>query len=340
MLLANSGYLSFFDPAVNLPRAISLSLVTIALVLIVITSIWRTAFGLSYEKWRLLHGFLALSIVFVGIVHSVQVGHYLDPLWKKIVLAALMGGCMYLVIHTRLVRPRQLKKRPYRLVEVRAEKDSSWSISLQPEGHPNMDFISGQFAWITLGPTPYSLQQHPFTIASSPKEEVIRFTAKESGDFTGQWGSLKEGTKAYLEGPYGSFTPEPDKHLFLVMGGIGVTPAMSMLRWMRDTKDPRKAILIYGSEKYKDITFRDELEELQQQLDLQVVHLLSDPEPDWEGEKGYVTHELLKKYLPENPQDYMYFICGPRPLMDVTELELRKLGIDWRSVYTERFEIV
>jgi predicted ferric reductase len=340
MLVADWDYLSFFDPRENLPRAIALSYVTVAIFAIVASSLWRTAFKLSYEKWRLLHGFLALSIVFVGIVHSIQVSHYLDPLWKKIALAATMGGCMYLVLHTRLVRPWINRNYPYRVVKVKPEKDSSWSLSLEADGHERLKFITGQFVWITLGPTPFSLQQHPFTIASSDRDKYITLTAKESGDFTGSWGSIKPGTRAFLEGPFGSFTPEVDKHLFLVMGGIGVTPAMSMLRTMRDTKDPRQAILIYGSSKWKDVTFRDELEELEKEIDLKVVHLLSEPEDDWEGETGFVTEELLKKYLPENPDDFMYFICGPGELMDVTEVSLRKLGIDWRKVYTERFEIV
>ena len=37
---------------------------------------------------------------------------------------------------------------------------------------------------------------------------------------------------------------------------------------------------------------------------------------------------------------YTYFTCGPEPMMDVVEIGLRNLGIDWRRIYTERFEIV
>ncbi len=58
------------------------------------------------------------------------------------------------------------------------------------------------------------------------------------------------GTKAFLEGPFGSFIPKPGSNIFLIMGGIGVTPAMSMLRTMRDDNDKRKAILIYGNKNW------------------------------------------------------------------------------------------
>jgi predicted ferric reductase len=71
-----------------------------------------------------------------------------------------------------------------------------------------------------------------------------------------------------------------------------------------------------------------------------VVYLLEDPPDDWEGESGFVTRELLAKYLPENPETFQYFVCGPKPLMDVAEHALRSLGISWRRIYAERFEIV
>lgn len=340
LILTNTEYLSYYDPTVNLPRAIALLFVTPALILIIASSLWRISFGLNYEKWRLLHGFLALSIVFIGVVHSIQVGHYMAPLWKKIALATTMGASMYLVIHTRIIRPWLNRKKPYRIVDVKKEDEESYSITLDAEGHKRMDFISGQFAWITIGPTPFSLQQHPFSVASSSRDKTISFTAKQSGDFTGKWKDFKPGTKAFLEGPFGSFTPEKDSHLFLIMGGIGVTPAMSMLRTMRDNKDRRKALLIYANVKWEEATFHQELEEISREIDLKVVHILEEPPEEWEGEEGLVDQDLLKKYLPEKPNEYMYFICGPGPLMDISEISLRNLGIDWRRIYSERFEIV
>lgn len=340
LLIANPDFLSFFDPSVNFMRAIALSFVTVAIIFITVTSIWRITFGLSYERWRLLHGFLGLAIVFVGITHSIQVSHYLEPLWKKIFIAGGMGVCMYLVIHTRLVRPWWNRKKPYKVTDVTEEIGNCWTLTIEPEGHEKMRYIPGQFAWVTIGPTPFSLQQHPFSLVSSAQADTIRFTAKEEGDFTSTWKHVQPGTRVWLEGPFGSFTPEKDSHLFLIMGGIGITPAMSMLRTMRDEKDPRKAILIYPNVSWEEVTFRDELDDLSRDIDLNVVHLLEEPPEDWNGETGLVTEELLEKYLPEDPDEYMYYICGPGPMMDITEISLRNLGVAWNRVYTERFQIV
>jgi predicted ferric reductase len=340
LIFHNPDFLNYFNPKVNLMRAVALSFVSVAILMIVATSLWREAFKLDYEKWRLVHGLLGLSIVFIGIVHSIQVSHYLHSFWKKAAIAALGGAGMYLTVHTRVVRPWLSRKYPYRIKEVKEERGDAYTVILEPEGHKRLRFICGQFVWITIGPSPFSLQQHPFSVASSIKDKTISLTAKELGDFTEGWKNLQKGTRAFLEGPFGSFTPVPDKNIFLVMGGIGITPAMSMLRSLRDTNDSREAVLIYGCKNWEDVTFREELEDISKKIKLKIVYLLSEPADDWKGEKGHIDQQFLEKYLPEKPEEFMYFICGPKPLMDITEIALRNTGIDWRTIYTERFEIV
>lgn len=340
LIIAEPEFLSYFDPSENLPRALSLSFVTAALILILITSIWRLTFGLSYEHWRLLHGLIALSIVFIGITHSIQVSHYLDPMWKKVSIAGLLGACMYLLIHTRIVRPRLNRKKPYKVTDVKEEIGDCWSLTVKPSGHPGMEYKAAQFAWITIGPTPFSLQQHPFSFSSSPRKDTLTFTAKDEGDFTSTWKDIEPGTPVWLEGPFGSFTFKGDRDIFLIMGGIGVTPAMSMLRTIRDDKDTRKATLIYANESWDVITFREELDDLAREIDLKVVHVLDEPPDDWVGETDFIDQELLEKYLPKEPNSCIYYICGPGPMMDIAEISLHNLGVKWNHIYTERFQIV
>jgi predicted ferric reductase len=339
-ILSNPEFIVYFDPGVNLMRAVALIFVSLFLVLILATSLWRVTFRLDYERWRLIHGFLSLAILFIGMVHALQVSHYLEPLWKK----AVMGGSFltygYLVLHTRIVRPWFNRKKPYNVVAGKPERGNCWTLTVEPVGHKRLDFICGQFVWLTIGPTPFSLQQHPFSIASSARDTSLSFTTKETGDFTSTWKGIKPGTKVFLEGPFGSFVPEKGKNFFLIMGGIGVTPAMAMLRTMRDSNDPRSVILIYANLEWEGVTFREELEDLSREINLKLVHLLEEPPDGWEGETGLINRDLLKKYLPDNPEDYMYFICGPNIMMDISEIALRELGIDWRLIYTERFEII
>ncbi len=341
LVATDPNYLEFFDPRVNLLRAIALIAVIPALILLLVTSLWRQQVGLNYEWWRLIHGGLSLAVVFIGMVHGIQVGEHLGPIWKQGLWAGALMGVMYLVVHSRVIRPYLMKRRPYRVAEVREENPDTWTLTVEPEGHVGMRFKAGQFAWMTVGDSPYSLQQHPFSFSSSERDETLSFTANAVGDFTSEWKDMEPGRRLFLEGPYGGFVLDPDSEgAVFIVGGIGVTPAMSILRTMRDMDDERPVILFYGNDSPDDITFADELAALQRDLNLTVIHALGNPPDGWTGEEGYIDGDMLDRRLPPDSRNYEYFICGPKPMMDLTESALRNKGISWRQIYTERFQIV
>ena len=341
LIASEPDFLEFFDPRVNILRALALTAVVPALVLLLVTSLWRELVRLNYEWWRAAHGVLALAVVFIGMVHGIQVGQHLDAVWKQIIWVGSLCGVMYLVVHTRVVRPMLMRRRPYRVAEVRRELPDTFTLILEPDGHVGMNFSAGQYAWMTIGPTPFSLQQHPFSFSSSAHSGELSFTAKAVGDFTSSWEHIEPGARTYLEGPFGAFTLDADSEgAVFVVGGIGVTPAMSILRTMRDTGDERPVVLIYGNPDIDSITFREELDELRDDLDLRIVHVLEEPPACWSGEAGFVDRELLERNLPPDCRTYEFFICGPEPLMDAAESALREMGVSWRQIYTERFQIV
>jgi predicted ferric reductase len=341
LIASDPDYLEFFDPRVNVLRALALTTVLPALLLLVATSLWRPRIGLNYEWWRLTHGTLSLLVVFIGMVHGIQVGQQLGAFWKKGIWVGVLVGAMYLVVHSRVIRPQMMKRRPYRVAEVREELPGTYTLVVEPDGHVGMHFRAGQFAWITVGDSPYSMQQHPFSFSSSERSAPLCFTSKAVGDFTSSWEDIEPGQTVYLEGPYGAFTLDADSvGAVFIAGGIGVTPVMSILRTMQDNGDERPVVLVYGNPTAADITFRDELADLGRTLDLDVVHVLEESEEGWDGETGFIDDALLRRVLPPDCRNYEYFICGPEPMMDSAESGLRDMGVSWRQLYTERFQIV
>jgi predicted ferric reductase len=61
-------------------------------------------------------------------------------------------------------------------------------------------------------------------------------STKAIGDFTHSVAGLRPGTRAYVDGPYGVFTPDRNEGpgFVLIAGGIGIGPMMSMLRTFAD----------------------------------------------------------------------------------------------------------
>lgn len=342
MFVADVGYLEFYDPRVNFPRAVALAFVSVAIVVLIASSLWRVTFGLTYERWRLVHGLLSLAIIFLGLGHVVMVEHYTEPFWRKAALAGFSGAGMYLIVHSRVVRPWLMRRHPYRITEVRPEPNDSWTLVIEPDGHPGLTYRAGQFVWITVGDSPYSMQQHPFSLASSPESGVIELTMKELGDFTGCAKHIEPGTRAWLEGPYGSFRFDAEAlpGAVLIAGGVGITPIMSLLRSARDRRDASRYFLFFGNTAWEDILFREELEEMASILRLTVVHVLTDPPEDWNGETGYIDREVLLRHLPAERPGFRYYICGPGALLDSAEEILRKEGVRATSIFTERFDMV
>lgn len=345
LLLAEPEFIEFLDPRVYPDRSLVLSTAILALVAIVVTTLWRKTFGIPYEWWRASHGGLALLIVLVGLVHVLIVGHYIDPLWKRLVWIGFTGGAMAMLIHGRVFRPMVLKRRPWKVVDIREERGDSWTVALEPDGHDGIEFTAGQFAWLTIGPSPFSLQQNPFTISSSGARDDnrVEFTIKQLGDFTKTVKDIPLGTCAFIEGPFGEFALHKDAQehgAVFFAGGVGITPVMSMLRTLRDQGRTVPLQLFYANKSPKDAIFMEELEELEKELNLEIIWIYENPPEGWEGETGYITSDILDRHKATDNGERRYYVCGPGIMMDVVETKLINRGIDGRRVFSERFDIV
>jgi predicted ferric reductase len=343
LFAADPAYLAYLDPRENFLRAVFLIAATVAVLLVVLLPLCGLRYGLSYEWWRLTHGLLAAAVLVVGLAHSLMVGHYVSGLAVQASWVVATVVVLGLLFHTRVVKPLRMRRKPYRVAEVIPERGDVYVLVLEPDGHDGMTFAAGQYAWLTLGETPFSLQQHPFSMFSSAKvTQRIEFAIKEAGDFTSTIKDVRPGTRAFLEGPYGAFRIDPGADAaVLVVGGIGGTPALSMLRTACDLGDRRPFVLIYGNVRHEEIAFRDELETLTNELELKVVHVLSEPEPEWTGESGNITKEILDRHLaPLADRDVQYFVCGPPPMMDQVEHALLARGVPRWRLLSERFDFV
>lgn len=320
----------------------------LALIALVAISLWRRRLRIHYDEWRIGHGLLATAAVALAMGHIVLVGHYVGTPWKQALWIAYGVFWVGLLAYVRVIKPWLELRRPYVVAEVKPERGNAWTLTLRPEGHAGMTFHPGQFAWLTLRSSPFADREHPFSFSSSAEQpERLGFTIRELGDFTRQIGQVRPGERVYLDAPHGAFTTDRHDHaagFIFIAGGVGITPIMSILRTLADRADRRPLTLIYANREWEGVTFREEIEALREacRLDLRVVHVLEQPPAGWNGERGFVNTDILRRYLPhfERRNIYEVFMCGPQPMMDAVERALLGLGVDMGDIHTERFNLV
>lgn len=310
---------------------------------VIITAIWRKPLGIPYDAWRLLHVLLTLMGLHLAVAHIEGVDYYINTPGKRPLWIAFTLSWVLLIVYVRVLKPWRMRKTLYRVLDVKSETASSWTLALEADGHAGLRFQPGQFAWLTLRASPFALKEHPFSFSSSAERpQRLEFTIKDRGDFTRTIPSLVPGEVAYLDGPYGAFSVDryAAPGFVFIAGGVGIAPIMSMLRTLADRHERRPLILIDANRRRDGIIFYAALEELKTRLVLRVVHVLEEPDADWNGEQGRITQDLLDKVLPGNRAHLEYFLCGPKPMTLSVEQALQALRIPARRQHTELFDLV
>ncbi|MFF9561016.1 ferric reductase-like transmembrane domain-containing protein, partial [Streptomyces albus] len=316
---------------------------TVLLLVLIATSIWRRRMNIRYEVWQVLHGAISVIVVAFAVAHVFLVGYYVDHAWKKWLWAIMTCALILLLLWVRVIRPLERLRRPWKIKSVVHERGDAVTLTMIPVGHKGFRFEPGQFGWLTVDRSPFSVTSHPFSFSSSAENaSVLSMTIKALGDFTSTVRTIAPGTRAYIDGPHGVFTPDRNEGpgFVLIAGGVGITPMISILRTMADRSDNRPYLLYYASRSLDDITFDEELESLKRRLNLTIVNILMTPPEGWTGEQGYLDREMIVRHLPDRYQRLQYFTCGPAPMLNAVEESLTELGVPAQNLHTERFVFV
>jgi predicted ferric reductase len=312
----------------------------ILLILIMAMGIWRDRLPIRYEAWRLTHGLGAGVIAALGLHHTLSVGTYsaspvLAGIW--LLLSAIAFGSLAVIYG---LRPLMQIRDPYKVVAVEPAALRTWRVVIEPESGKSHNFAAGQFVWLNIGHSPFSLTEHPFSISSAPAAlPRMEFTIKESGDFTDRLGSIQPGTAAYIDGPHGSFIL-PDRLTgppVFIAGGVGIAPVLSLLRSLGGRGEKVPVTIIYGNRVAEQIVAREELVAMRESIGLRLHLVLGEPPPDWTGPAGDLTQPVLEQCLADRDAATRYYVFGPLPMMDAVERSLRAMGVKPGQIVSERF---
>lgn len=290
---------------------------------------------LKYETWKNFHKVIYFVLP-IAFFHSARIGGDMKNPVLRDFWWILLGLYFIILIYKVWMRFR-IRSNPFSITKVVQETYDTWSLYFSGKKH---DYRPGQFLIVRLLRNGKLSESHPFTISSSPTMEEVSISVKSVGDFTTTIRDTKTSDLAYLDKPYGvfSFLNHDAKNLVFIAGGIGITPFISMLRYIYDKKLERNVTIIWGNKTAKDIAFKDELEKITSEMpSLKIIHIMSSQD-DWQGEKGYLDAEKLKKYVTDFDNS-QFFLCGPPVMMSNVVKILKGLGVPKRRIHYERFAL-
>lgn len=335
--------------ALDQPWYIWLGKIALLILLITVGVSWyQRKLNLKFEKWRMMHDILGPAILVFIFIHSFVAGADLQRTPMRIFWIIVLIVAVGTFIAHRIIRPIQLRRRSWQVVDVHEESPGVHTVKLAPpEGGQVYDYYPGQFQFITFfRDRGLPVEEHHWTISSSPTQKgYVTSTIKALGDFTATIKDTRPGDTAAVHAPFGrySYTLHPEeKDLVFTAGGIGITPLMSMLRHMRDTGDTRSVLLLYGNPDADHIVFRDELGQIEagENPRLKVVHVLSNPGDDWNGERGIIDREKIERHCGRDLSGKTFYVCGPPPLIKGVISALQEMGVSHHQIRVEIFSFL
>ncbi|MGB7298191.1 MAG: ferredoxin reductase family protein [Burkholderiaceae bacterium] len=304
-------------------------------------AIQRKNLSYRYETWRLIHGIGALLVAGLVMHHTLTLGRYSQApelMFFWIGLSLIAVGA---VANIYLVKPFLQRRRPWKVRSVLPIAKRVWEVTLEPEVHAGLTYDAGQFVWLNIGNTPFSLRENPFSIASPPAAgPELQFIIKELGDFTQTVGQIKPGARAYVDGPHGNLTTtgRSEPGIVFIAGGVGIAALIGILRQLCHENDKRETILIYGNRVAEQVVYRDELQTISQTHGTQIELVLAEPPDDWTGHSGLIDARLIRQILNDShTRQWLFILCGPPAMMSTVEDTLVEIGVSPDRLLAERF---
>ncbi len=216
--------------------------------------------------------------------------------------------------------------------------------TFQAAGH--VPFLPGQYMEWTLPhkETDSRGNRRYFSILSSPSAEEMAIGVKfydQSSSYKLALYNLEPGERVIAAQLAGDFVLPKNlakKHLVFIAGGIGITPFISMIQSIIDTKTKCNITLFYSNNSLNDIAFIDTLEKARA-LGVQTIYTLTNTKTlpkDWQWETGFITEGMIKRHAPHY-EDSIYYISGPQLMVQTFEKMLRDFSIPKRNVHTDYF---
>ena len=194
------------------------------------------------------------------------------------------------------------------------------------------NFKAGQAVDVSINKEGWQKEKRPFTFTCLPENDFLQFTIKTypaHKSVTNELLHLKINDELILHDVFGDIGYKGEG--IFIAGGAGVTPFISIFRYLQSKKEIGNNKLIFANKTKADIILEQEFKKL---LGKNFINILSDEKTD-EYSHGFISEDFIKKYVEANNK--YFYVCGPPPMMDAIEKQLTNLQVDEKLIIKEAF---
>ncbi|MGQ0665401.1 MAG: cytochrome b5 reductase family protein [Nitrospiraceae bacterium] len=226
---------------------------------------------------------------------------------------------------------------PYRLTAIEPDTHDTKTFRFELAADATLDMLPGDYLYVhtTINGKQVKRPYTPSSMTGTTGFFDLTVKRYESGTVSKYLHDQHIGDTVLISGPNsgGHWVDGMAKRVGFVAGGTGITPMISIIRWILTKRIEAELFLVFANKTEADIILRKEWERaLREHRNFHCYHVLEEPPPEWSEGSGRVTAEILKQHLPPPAPDTCIFLCGPPPMVDALETTLKELGYPEQAI--------
>jgi cytochrome-b5 reductase len=236
-----------------------------------------------------------------------------------------------------IIRIKTKMPAPYELTAARRDTHDTNTFCFALPENATMDMQPGDHVYVHAAINGKTVKR-PYTPSSVPGTTgYFDLTVKryETGMVSTYIHGRQIGDTVLMSGPHsgGHWVDGMATRVGLVAGGTGITPMISIIRWILANGLQVELFLVFANKTEADIIFHDEWEaNVREHANFHCYHVLEQPPAGWTQGIGRITEDVLRAHLPAPGPETAVFLCGPPLMVDALETTLKSIGYPEQSI--------
>lgn len=227
---------------------------------------------------------------------------------------------------------------------IRKEQIAEGTMAFYLEKPKELTYIAGQhptFQLVHPVETDEEGDSRTFSFITIPSDTEVGFaTRMRDTAFKRNLKNAEPGLDILIKNPRGSLVLPADtkRPMVMLVGGIGITPMISIIREASLQKSEQQITLFYANRTIAQTAFFEQLKQVSQENShFTFIPVMTQEDPHkWNGETGHITKEMLKKYVPDT-SNTLFYLAGPTGMVSAMTNMLTNAGIDSLFIKSEDY---